>query len=125
VVDPSDSGPLDDNTAAELIADWLRVLGQPMRVRLLVRLQRGPATVRELTDSVAAVQQNVSQHLAVMHNAGMLERRKVGKRVFYALASADSIAIIEAARTAVVERSHRLARLGEALSDNNEVAEDA
>jgi DNA-binding transcriptional ArsR family regulator len=107
-----------DETAAELIAERLRVLGQPLRIRLLARLQQGPASVNELTESIAAVQQNVSQHLAVMHKAGIVERCKSGAHVFYELADGHSVAIIEATRAALAQRSHQLARLSAALSDD-------
>jgi DNA-binding transcriptional ArsR family regulator len=105
-----------DDDAAELIAEQLRVLGQPVRIKLLARLQRGPASVRELTESLAAVQQNVSQHLAVMHKAGILERRKVGTSVFYEIGDTYSITILEATRAALARRSQELARLSAALS---------
>jgi DNA-binding transcriptional ArsR family regulator len=112
------SAPAMDNRAAEAIAEQLRVLGQPMRIRLLARLQQGVASVSELTESVTAGQQNVSHHLAVMHKAGILERRKVGTHVFYELADSHSVAIIETTRAALAHRSHELARLSAALSDD-------
>ena len=102
---------------AEVIAEHLRVLGQPMRIRLLERLQQGPATVKELTESVTAGQQNVSQHLTIMHRAGILERRRVGTRVVYEVADFTSVAIIETTRAALSKRSYQLSRLGAALSD--------
>ena len=67
----------------ELIARRFRVLGEPMRIRLLDRLRDGEATVGELSEVLAASQQNVSKHLAVLSDAGVLGRRKHGNHVYY------------------------------------------
>ena len=67
----------------ELIARRFRVLGEPMRIRLLDRLRDGEATVGELSEALAASQQNVSKHLAVLSDAGVLGRRKDGNHVYY------------------------------------------
>ena len=54
--------PLPDDLV-ELIARRFRVLGEPMRIRLLDRLREGEATVGELAEALDASQQNVSKHL--------------------------------------------------------------
>jgi DNA-binding transcriptional ArsR family regulator len=69
----------------ELVAQRFRVLGEPMRIRLLDRLREGDATVGELQDALGANQQNVSKHLGVLHAAGMVSRTKVGNSVRYAI----------------------------------------
>ena len=74
--------PLSD-ALVELIARRFRVIGEPVRVKLLDRLRDGEATVRELTEAVQASQQNVSKHLGVLYDAGIVSRRKVGNQVFY------------------------------------------
>jgi DNA-binding transcriptional ArsR family regulator len=66
---------------AELIAQRFRVLGEPMRVRLLDRLRDGPLTVNELTHALGATQQNVSKHLGVLARAGIVGREKDGNHV--------------------------------------------
>ena len=62
----------------ELIAARFRVLGEPMRIRLLDELRSGPATVGELQERVGASQQNVSKHLGVLIKAGIVSRAKQG-----------------------------------------------
>lgn len=74
--------PLPDELV-ELIARRFRVIGEPMRIRLLDRLRDGEATVNELTEALGASQQNVSKHLAVLAEAGILGRRKQGNHVHY------------------------------------------
>lgn len=70
----------------ELIAQRFRVLGEPMRIRLLDALRDGEATVGELTTALGSSQQNVSKHLAVLHQAGIVSRTKRGTFVVYAIA---------------------------------------
>ena len=62
----------------ELVAQRFRVLGEPMRIKLLDRLRESDATVGELQDALGASQQNVSKHLGVLHAAGMVRRTKDG-----------------------------------------------
>jgi DNA-binding transcriptional ArsR family regulator len=67
----------------ELIAARLRVIGEPMRIRLLDHLRTGEATVQSLVESTGASQQNVSKHLGVLLRAGVVGRRKEGTFVYY------------------------------------------
>jgi DNA-binding transcriptional ArsR family regulator len=69
-----------------LIARRFRVLGEPMRIKLLDHLRERPATVGELQTATASSQQNVSKHLGVLHDAGLLRRRKDGNFVRYEIA---------------------------------------
>jgi DNA-binding transcriptional ArsR family regulator len=70
----------------ELIARRFRVLGEPMRIKLLDSLREQPATVGELQAATSSSQQNVSKHLGVLHDAGLLRRRKDGNFVRYEIA---------------------------------------
>ena len=79
----------------ELIAERFRVIGEPIRIRILDRLREGEASVGELTDALSATQQNVSKHLGVLHAAGVVSRRKDGTRVIYAIADQTVFALCE------------------------------
>jgi DNA-binding transcriptional ArsR family regulator len=74
----------------EHIARRFRVIGEPMRIRLLDRLRKGEASVRELTQALGTTQQNASKHLAVLHENGIVSRRREGNHVLYAIAD-DSV----------------------------------
>ncbi|HLH64427.1 MAG TPA: metalloregulator ArsR/SmtB family transcription factor [Solirubrobacteraceae bacterium] len=69
----------------ELVAQRFRVLGEPMRIRLLDRLRDGDATVSELQEALGASQQNVSKHLGILHAAGMVTRTKHGTHARYSI----------------------------------------
>jgi DNA-binding transcriptional ArsR family regulator len=69
----------------ELVAQRFRVLGEPMRIKLLDRLREGEATVGELQEALGASQQNVSKHLGILNAAGMVTRTKDGNHARYAI----------------------------------------
>jgi DNA-binding transcriptional ArsR family regulator len=77
--------PIPDELA-ELIARRFRALGDPLRVRVLDQLRDDELSVNALADRLAAGQQNVSKHLALLADAGMVSRRKDGNRVYYRIA---------------------------------------
>jgi DNA-binding transcriptional ArsR family regulator len=86
--------PLPDDLV-QLIARRFRAIGEPMRIRLLDQLRDGEATVGELSEATSASQQNVSKHLAVLADAGILGRRKEGNRVYYRIVDEGVFALCE------------------------------
>jgi DNA-binding transcriptional ArsR family regulator len=86
---PAVPHPLPD-PLADAIAQRFRVLGEPMRIKLLDHLRDGPATVQELQDATGASQQNVSKHLGVLLNANLVSRAREGNFARYAITD-DSV----------------------------------
>jgi DNA-binding transcriptional ArsR family regulator len=70
----------------ELIAGRFRVLGEPMRIRLLDALREAPATVQELQQATGASQQSVSKHLGLLLRSGLVSRSKEGNFSLYEIA---------------------------------------
>lgn len=81
--------------ALELIAARFRLLAEPMRLRLLNELRAGERTVSELVAASGAGQANVSKHLALLAEAGMVGRRKDGLNVFYFIADESLFALCD------------------------------
>jgi DNA-binding transcriptional ArsR family regulator len=71
---------------ADLVAQRFRVLGEPLRIRLLDHLRQGSATVSELQEATGASQQNVSKHLSVLLGVGFVSREREGNFVRYSIA---------------------------------------
>jgi DNA-binding transcriptional ArsR family regulator len=69
----------------ERIAERFRVLGEPMRIKLLEALREGEASVQDLQEATGASQQNVSKHLGVLLRAGIVGRRKEGNFSVYSI----------------------------------------
>jgi DNA-binding transcriptional ArsR family regulator len=64
--------------ALDLIAIRFRALSEPMRLRLLNHLMDGERTVGQLVEASRSGQANVSKHLSVLREAGMVGTRKQG-----------------------------------------------
>ncbi len=67
----------------QLVADQFKVLSDPMRLQILHTLQEGEKSVMQIVENTDASQPNVSKHLKILQNAGILSRRQVGNLVFY------------------------------------------
>lgn len=71
----------------EMVAQRFRVLSDPMRLRLLRCLQGGELTVGQLVEQTGSSQPNVSKHLTVLRNAGLVSRRQEGNQAVFSIAA--------------------------------------
>jgi DNA-binding transcriptional ArsR family regulator len=105
-----------------LQADVLRVLASPRRLEILHRLAAGPAEVGRLATELGASQPNVSQHLAVMRSAGMVDAEREGREVRYRLTDPDIIRACDVMRGVLQRRIERMASLGRLGPSTNPTA---
>lgn len=82
-------------SVVELTAQRLRVIAEPTRIALLEALNGGEAGVQELADEVGLPHQTVSRHLALLHQAGVLDRRREGTATRYGVADWSAWWVIE------------------------------
>jgi len=68
--------------AVDLIASRFRTLGEPVRIRILQALQSGERSVGQLAELVGSTQPNVSKHLRILQDAGLVGRRQEGNTVY-------------------------------------------
>jgi len=73
----------------ELVAERLRALAEPARLRIMQALRGGEHTVGDLVEATGLGTANVSKHLQILHAAGFVTRRKEGLHVHYSLAGED------------------------------------
>jgi DNA-binding transcriptional ArsR family regulator len=76
-------GAAGSEAVVEQVANYFRVLGEPMRLRLLNVLRDGERCVQDLVDETETSQANVSKHLKVMLQTGILAKRSQGTQAFY------------------------------------------
>lgn len=69
----------------EDVAALFKVLGEPMRLKILQTVCKQPRSVNEIVEATGASQANVSKHLSLLAAAGILRREKDGQRVFYSV----------------------------------------
>ena len=68
-----------------LVARRFRILGEPYRLRILQELEQGERSVGELVSGLDGNQPNVSKHLQILFEAGLIGRRREGTSIFYAI----------------------------------------
>lgn len=83
------------NEALNLVAMRFKVLAEPLRLRILQTLQEGEKSVSDLTEIVEASQPNVSKHLKILQDAGILNRRQEGNTVYYSIADESIFTLCE------------------------------
>ena len=93
-------------------AEFFRMLGHPVRIRVLELLQDGPKPVRDLLADIA------SQQLAVLRRHGIVASRRDGSSVVYEITSSDVADLLRTARriltTLITSQDELLAELREA-----------
>ncbi len=64
----------------------LKALGEETRLRILRLLYQEELSVNDISERLQATQYNVSKHLRILREAGLLESRKLGKQRLYGVA---------------------------------------
>ncbi|PSM44649.1 transcriptional regulator [Streptomyces dioscori] len=84
-------------------AEFFRMLGHPVRIRVLELLQHGPVAVRDLLADIEIEPSSLSQQLGVLRRAGIIVSTRQGSTVIYALAGGDIADLLKAARRILTE----------------------
>ncbi len=85
------------------IAARFKVLGEPMRLRILQAVCKQSRSVNDIVAATGSTQANVSKHLALLATAGILQREKDGQRVFYGVRDKLAVKLCELVRAQVTE----------------------
>jgi DNA-binding transcriptional ArsR family regulator len=89
------------------IADRLKALSDPSRLKILHTLENRELCVSEIRDAVGGSQANVSKHLARMRQSGLIEARREGTNVFYRVADPTAFAICRTVCDALESRAEQ------------------
>ncbi|GAA2475460.1 metalloregulator ArsR/SmtB family transcription factor [Streptomyces thermolineatus] len=84
-------------------AEFFRMLGHPVRIRVLELLQDGPMPVRDLLAAIEIEPSSLSQQLAVLRRSGIVTSAREGSTVVYSLAGGDVADLMKAARRILTE----------------------
>jgi ArsR family transcriptional regulator len=72
-----------ESKVLEQVAEELRTLGHPLRIKIIEFLRSGEKCVCEIIQFVGAEQSVVSKHMTILKKAGLVDCRKEGSRVIY------------------------------------------
>jgi ArsR family transcriptional regulator len=90
--------------ALQLVAARFKVLSDPVRLRILQTLEDGEMSVSAITEAVESTQPNVSKHLKILQDAGLVARRQEGNTVYYSIADESVFQLCEVVCSSLQER---------------------
>ena len=85
------------------VAQHFKLLGEPMRLKILQAVCREPRTVTDIVAATGATQANVSKHLALLAAAGILTRQKAGQCVYYGMKDPLTLKLCELVHTQLAD----------------------
>lgn len=100
----------------ELHARLCKALADPKRLLIINALRDGPKAVGELTSELELSQSNVSQHLAVLRERGVVSATREGNNVFYALRDQRIVGALDLLREVMAAQLNRRTELQEAVA---------
>ena len=93
-MDQSAFSLIDKQEHIELAARALKSIAHPLRLKILCVLGEQEACVQEIVDAVGTSQSNISQHLAILREKGVLLTRKDANRVFYRVGDQRTLQLV-------------------------------
>ena len=72
----------------------LKAMSHPLRLKILCVLGDNEISVQDIVDAVGTTQSNISQHLAILRDKGILASRKDANRVYYRVNDARTLRLI-------------------------------
>jgi ArsR family transcriptional regulator len=109
----------DEFKIYELHADVCKTFANPYRLQIIDMLGDGEMTVTQLVVAIGIPKANVSQHLTLMRDKGVLESRKEGVNVFYRLASPKITRACRLMREVLLEGIQAKGELVQKLNDRS------
>jgi DNA-binding transcriptional ArsR family regulator len=94
-----------DMRELEMKAKVFRALGDPSRLAVLEALRNGPKCVSDLVAQTGLSQPNVSGHLAVLRELGLVQTERRGRFVYYALCRAELEVILSTTESLMAAQS--------------------
>jgi DNA-binding transcriptional ArsR family regulator len=85
---------VDQTEQIEIAARALKAISHPLRLKILCIVGDQEVCVQDIVEAVGTSQSNISQHLAILRDKGVLTTRKDANRVFYRVADQRTLQLI-------------------------------
>ena len=85
---------IDNQEHIELAAHALKAIAHPLRLKILCVIGDREACVQEIVEAVGTSQSNISQHLAILRDKGVMVTRKDANRVYYRIGNERILQLI-------------------------------
>jgi DNA-binding transcriptional ArsR family regulator len=83
-----------ERTAEETIAQYFRILGQPVRIKILLLLSKNDTCVCHLEAYLGMRQALISQHLMVLRDGGLVSFYRDGRNIYYQVSNAEVLDVV-------------------------------
>ena len=93
-----DYSSADHERDIETASRSLKAMSHPLRLMILCKLGEGEFSVQDIVDNVGTSQSNISQHLAILRDKGILSARKDANKVFYKVSDFKTLKLIDMMR---------------------------
>jgi DNA-binding transcriptional ArsR family regulator len=107
-----------DEKALDHVAKYFKALAEPMRLKMLNALQDGEKNVSQLTEISGGTQANVSKHLSLLDQYGLVKRESRGTSVFYSIADPSVYQLCELVCGQIGERMSKQAEISKLFVSN-------
>ncbi|MCB1878090.1 MAG: winged helix-turn-helix transcriptional regulator [Chromatiales bacterium] len=89
---------MESDTDIERASRSLKAMSHPLRLKILCTLGGQEISVQDIVDQVGTSQSNISQHLAILRDKGILASRKDANRVYYRVGDSRTLELIRMMR---------------------------
>lgn len=93
-----------DVRAIEKAARMLKVIGHPLRLKLIEGLEEGEMCVNEIQKTLGTSQAIVSQQLSILKQQGIVRPQRRGNKIFYSILTRSVLSILDCIRKCSVRR---------------------
>lgn len=90
----------------ERAARSLKAMSHPLRLKILCTLGDQEISVQDIVENVGTSQSNISQHLAILRDKGILSSRKDANRVYYRIGDSRTLRLISMMRDVFCRSGH-------------------
>ena len=97
---------LADDEDIERASRSLKAMSHPLRLKILCTLGPEEVSVQDIVEQVGTSQSNISQHLAILRDKGILASRKDANRVFYRVSDSRTLQLIGMMREVFCTHNH-------------------
>ncbi|MCB1851703.1 MAG: winged helix-turn-helix transcriptional regulator [Gammaproteobacteria bacterium] len=95
-----------DDEDIERASRSLKAMSHPLRLKILCTLGGQEVSVQDIVDQVGTSQSNISQHLAILRDKGILASRKDANRVFYRVSDTRTLQLVGMMREVFCSHTH-------------------
>lgn len=85
---------IDNEKDIKIAAASIKAISHPLRLKILCVLANGQLSVQDIVDQVGTSQSNISQHLAILRDKGVLDTEKDANRVYYRISDPRTLKLI-------------------------------